>query len=88
MSVVSSAPASWERQQNQGKEMDLKEYFATEPGGAIKEMAMWLGVTPTWMSLLIHGHRVPSAKLALEIEKATQGLVKKNVLRPDIFVVE
>jgi DNA-binding transcriptional regulator YdaS (Cro superfamily) len=66
--------------------MDLKEYFATEPDGAIKEMATWLGVTPTWLSLLIHNHRVPSPKLAVAIEKATQGLVLRNELRPDLFL--
>ena len=66
--------------------MDLKEYFSTEPGGAIKEMAMWLGVTPTWMSLVIHGHRKPSPKLAIMIEKATQGLILRKDLRPDIFL--
>jgi hypothetical protein len=66
--------------------MDLKEYFATEPDGAIKEMATWLGVTPTWLSLLIHGHRVPSPKLAIAIEKATQGLILRKDLRPDLFL--
>jgi len=68
--------------------MKLKEYFAEEPLGAINEMANHLGITPSWMSLLIHGHRVPSPKLAVAIEFATQGLVTRKVLRPDIFSVE
>jgi DNA-binding transcriptional regulator YdaS (Cro superfamily) len=66
--------------------MNLKEYFADEPPGSVKEMAEYLNVTPTWMSLLIHGHRIPSPKLAILIETATQGLVTRKVLRPDIFL--
>jgi len=50
-------------------------------------MAQYLGVTATWLSLLIHGHRRPSPELAVKIEEATQGLVKRDVLRPDIFML-
>ena len=67
--------------------MTLKEYFKTEPMGAVNEMAEYLGITPTWLSLLIHGHKRPSAELAIKIEKATEGLVPRTVLRPDLFVV-
>jgi len=67
--------------------MTLNEYFKEEPKGAILEMAQYLGVTATWLSLLIHGHRRPSPELAVKIEEATQGLVKREVLRPDIFMV-
>ena len=55
--------------------------------GAVNEMAEHLGITPTWLSLLIHEHKRPSAELAIKIEKATQGLVPREVLRPDLFVV-
>lgn len=65
--------------------MDLKTYFSTEPIGSIKEMAEYLGVTPCWISLLINGHRKPSPKLAKRIEEATQGLVTRQELRPDLF---
>ena len=66
--------------------MELKEYFKEEPKGAINEMAEFLKVTPTWLSLIIHGHRKPSPKLAVSIEKATQGLVLRKDLRPDLFL--
>jgi len=66
--------------------MELKEYFKEEPKGAINEMAEYLKVTPTWLSLIIHGHRVPSPRLAVAIEKATQGLVLRKHLRPDLFL--
>jgi len=38
------------------------------------------------MSLVIHGHRKPSPRLAIMIEKATQGLILRKDLRPDIFL--
>lgn len=65
--------------------MTLTEYFATEPRGAKQEMAEYLGITTTWMSLLLSGKRVPSAKLAAALERATQGLVTRRELRPDLF---
>ena len=65
--------------------MKLKDYFAEEPIGAIKEMAEYLGVTQAWMSQIIHERRKCSAALAKRIEEATQGLVKRKELRPDLF---
>lgn len=65
--------------------MTLNEYFATEPHGSKREMAEYLGITTTWLSLLLSGKRVPSAKLAAALEKATQGLVTRRELRPDLF---
>jgi len=66
--------------------MNLKEYFKEEPKGAINEMAEFLGISPTWLSLIIHGRRKPSPKLAIAIEKATQKLVFRKDLRPDLFI--
>ena len=68
--------------------MTLAEYFATEPRGAKIEMAQYLGITATYMSLLIHAQRRPSPQMALKIEQATQGLVTRSELHPDIFVDE
>jgi transcriptional regulator with XRE-family HTH domain len=65
--------------------MNLKQYFKEEPPGAKKEMAQYLGITPTWLSLLISKKRRPSPELAKKIEKATQGLVTAKTLRPDLF---
>ena len=65
--------------------MDLKQYFKDEPYGAKKEMALYLGITQTWLGLLLKKTRKPSATLAKKIEKATQGLVTRKELRPDIF---
>jgi DNA-binding transcriptional regulator YdaS (Cro superfamily) len=65
--------------------MTLDEYFKTDVRGAKAEMAEYLKVTPTWISLLIQGKRKPSPYLAVKIEKATSGLVSKEELRPDLF---
>lgn len=65
--------------------MTLEDYFAGEPHGSKKEFADYLGITPTWLSLLLRGARQPSPKLAKDIEKATQGLVTARELRPDLF---
>lgn len=65
--------------------MTLDQYFADEPRGAKLEMAEFLGISATWLSLLIAGKRKASAQLCLKIEQATQGLVTRIELRPDIF---
>jgi DNA-binding transcriptional regulator YdaS (Cro superfamily) len=65
--------------------MNLKQYFKDEPYGAKKEMALHLGITQTWLGLLIRKARRPSPELSKKIERATQGLVSAKELRPDIF---
>jgi len=66
--------------------MTLTEYFLTEPRGAKTEMAEYLRISPTWLSLIMKGSRRASPELSLKIEKATQGLVTREELRPDIFL--
>jgi DNA-binding transcriptional regulator YdaS (Cro superfamily) len=65
--------------------MNLKQYFKDEPYGSKKEMADHLGITQTWLGLLIRKARRPSFVLARKIEKATEGLVTAKELRPDLF---
>jgi DNA-binding transcriptional regulator YdaS (Cro superfamily) len=79
-------PASWERQHQRIKTMTLEEYFMTEPRGAKAEMAQHLGISPTWLGQLLSGVRLASPKLSVAIEKATQGLVTRAELRPDLFL--
>jgi DNA-binding transcriptional regulator YdaS (Cro superfamily) len=66
--------------------MTLEEYFMTEPRGSKAEMAQYLGISPTWLGQLLSGVRLASPKLAVSIEKATQGLVTRAELRPDLFL--
>jgi len=65
--------------------MTLTEYFSTEPRGAKLEMAEHLGITPTWLFLIMTGRKRPSPLLCVRIEEATQQLVTKKELRPDLF---
>ena len=65
--------------------MKLKQYFNQQPYGEKGKFAIKLGITPTWLGLLISRSRKPSPELAKKIEKATKGLVTAKELRPDIF---
>jgi DNA-binding transcriptional regulator YdaS (Cro superfamily) len=65
--------------------MNLKQYFKDEPYGAKKEMAEYLGITPTWLGLIMRKARRPSPELAKRIERATGKLVTAKELRPDLF---
>ena len=69
----------------QRQEMTLTEYFATEPRGAKSEMAEYLRITPTWLSLIMKGERKASPALCIRIQEATGDLVTPHELRPDIF---
>jgi DNA-binding transcriptional regulator YdaS (Cro superfamily) len=48
-------------------------------------LAKQLEISVTWLSLVRVGKKLPSAKLAVKIEKATLMVVKRSDLRPDIF---
>lgn len=65
--------------------MNLKQYFIGEPHGSKKEMAEHLGISQTWLGLLLRGAVKASPLLAKRIEKATQGLVPAREMRPDLF---
>lgn len=65
--------------------MTLAEYFKDKPKGAQSMLAKQLEISVTWLSLVCVGKKLPSAKLALKIEKATLMVVKRSDLRPDIF---
>lgn len=67
--------------------MSLFEFFKGKPHGSKAEMAAALGITRTWMSLIISDREKPSVELAIAIEKYTKGKVKRKVLRPDIFAL-
>jgi DNA-binding transcriptional regulator YdaS (Cro superfamily) len=65
--------------------MTLSEFFEAKPRGAKIAMAKKLGVSKTWLSLVISGRQMPSPELSGAIERYTTGLVKRTTLRPDIF---
>lgn len=64
--------------------MNLSAYLEQLPRGGKKILALRLGVTPSYLSRLISGDRSITAERALQIEEATQGLVSRYELRPDL----
>lgn len=65
--------------------MTLAKFFEKHPRGYKQQFAAIVGITPTWLGLLIGGSRKPSPKLAKLIEKKTDGKVTAEELRPDLF---
>lgn len=65
--------------------MKLAKYFDDKPFGEKGRFAKKIGVTPTWLGLILNGSRRPSPMLAKKIEKATKGLVTAKELRPDLW---
>ena len=63
--------------------MTLEQYFSDKHRGAKTELARDLGITLQWMIALTSGREVPSATLAIEIERRTG--ISRKVLRPDLF---
>jgi len=65
--------------------MKLSEYFTTEPYGSKALMAKELGISKTWLSLVITNRKLPSPALSVAISAYTKNRVTKKDLRPDIF---
>ena len=66
--------------------MQLKEYLDSKPHGAKADFAKSLGITKTWLSLILNGSKQPSIALCIEIERLTNRKVKRKELRPDFFI--
>jgi DNA-binding transcriptional regulator YdaS (Cro superfamily) len=65
--------------------MTLQEFFADKPRGAKSKMAMKLGISKTWLGIILSGRHVPSPELSVAIERYTHGQVRRTTMRPDIF---
>jgi DNA-binding transcriptional regulator YdaS (Cro superfamily) len=65
--------------------MNLHEYFEDKPRGFKTQFAKKVGITKTWLSQIISGRQIPSPPLCNAIERFTDGHVKREELRPDIF---
>lgn len=64
--------------------MDLKTYLERHDVTQA-ELARRIGVTPSFVSQWITGHRPIPAEKAIPIEEATGGAVKRYESRPDIY---
>ena len=65
--------------------MTLQEFFKDKPRGTMIAFARKLGISKTWLSLIVTGRQLPSPELARDIELHTGRKVKRAELRPDIF---
>lgn len=65
--------------------MTLQEYFKDKPRGAQSLLARQLGISKTWLSLILTGKRKPSPRLAMEIERHTLRMVKRVDLLPELY---
>ncbi|MDF7675988.1 YdaS family helix-turn-helix protein [Neisseriaceae bacterium ESL0693] len=63
--------------------MNLYMYFKSKPRGERLVLAKKIGCNPTYLSHCSKGIRVPSPKLSVAIEKATEGEVTRYDLRKD-----
>jgi hypothetical protein len=66
--------------------MQLKEYLDSKPYGSKADFAESLGISKTWLSLILNGSKQPSIHLCIEIERLTKRKVKRKDLRPDFFI--
>lgn len=62
--------------------MRLADYIATSRGKGAA-LAAELGMNPSYLSQMAHGHRPVPPALAAGIERATGGAVRRWDLRPD-----
>lgn len=63
----------------------LAQYFQDKPRGAKADLAAKLGISRTWLSLLVSGREACSPELAVQIHQLTGGGVRREDLRPDLF---
>jgi DNA-binding transcriptional regulator YdaS (Cro superfamily) len=63
----------------------LKEWLKGKPRGTQQTLARAIGVSETWLSLLVTNRARCSPHLANAIQQATGGEVTREALRPDVF---
>lgn len=61
--------------------MDLKTYIAKYGADGLGKQ---LGKNAVYLRQIANGHRRASGELAIEIDKATSGVVAAETMRPDI----
>ena len=66
--------------------MDLLEFKKKYKSGRFNGVARRSGTTPDYLKQIAYGYRKPSGVLARRIEKATEGMITREELRPDIFL--
>lgn len=65
--------------------MDMRTFLKTTSKTERERVAKEVETTVAYLFQLAGGHRKPSVKLAMRLEKASGGLLSRRDLRPDIF---
>lgn len=65
--------------------MDMRTFLKTTSKTERERVAKEVETTVAYLFQLAGGHREPSVKLAMRLEKASGGLLSRRDLRPDIF---
>ena len=67
--------------------MKLSDYFKKMPRGTRLALAEKIGCHPVYLAHISAGRRIPSAKMAVDIETATDGAVSRYDLRDDALEI-
>lgn len=65
--------------------MAAKKYWDLLDTAGRAALALKCGSSVQYLYLIFSGHKVSGPRLAVKIEEATDGKVKRTDLRPDIF---
>lgn len=65
--------------------MNLRDYYAQLSKDERKRLADDLGIKMGYLLNVVSGCKPVSRYLALALEQATRGLLKRQELRPDLF---
>lgn len=65
--------------------MHILMKYCKDTGKRQRETARLFGISAPYLNQIIHGIRNPSPRLAIRIEKATDGRVSRKELLPDIW---
>lgn len=68
--------------------MKFSDYVGSLPHGGKKKLAEDLGIRPGYLSGLISGKLTITVTRAMDIERATKGVVTRKDLRPDDWFIQ
>ena len=68
--------------------MDAKTFYQTTDMETIEAVCKAAGTNLAYFRQIAYGHRKPSPHLALRLERASGGVMRRHDLRPDIYPME
>lgn len=68
--------------------MDAKTFYQTTDMEAVEAVCQAAGTNLAYFRQIAYGHRKASPHLALKLEQASGGVMRRHDLRPDIYPME